>query len=229
MAVRTFAQRVLIEHRRAQLEAMQRGFNFLPGWSLLLEVFSAKERRQLVSGIEHILAADVCVVLSPIGAFNVSGGEASGCSQSSTSILEHHQLQSPSADNNCSSSPGECKFNHPVVACLVSALNRFEAEDKATAASCTSLGTPPSLLRSFLQFVTGQTAITTSTCIQVAPLELASNKSMDPVAAEAAKVFPEAYTCVPELRLPALVDVDIMCSRLKEAIHSRNRAMGDRN
>ena len=56
IAVRVLAQQMLIERRRALLDAMRRGFHFLPSFCIWLSLFSRKERRLVVSGTEQLTA-----------------------------------------------------------------------------------------------------------------------------------------------------------------------------
>lgn len=128
-------------HAAAQKQAMRRGFNFLQGWTLLLEGFTPKQRRHLVSGNEDLSAASVQRVLVPEG-------------------------WDETADAESSSSAGL-----PTVECLHQVLRRFEAHDKRAAERQHGGSRPPSLLRRFVQFATGRGAITQGMAITVQRLE----------------------------------------------------------
>ena len=56
---------------------MRRGFCFLQGWTLLLEGFTAKQRRVLVSGVEDFGAEAVQRILVPKG-WDQSAADGSG-------------------------------------------------------------------------------------------------------------------------------------------------------
>ncbi len=97
--------------------------------------------------------------------------------------------------------------------CLHQALHRFEAEDKRTADRQTGGSRPSSLLRRFVRFATGRNAITQNMTITL-------RRHGDKLA------FPEASTCVSELRMPDYRDAKLLYQRLRLAICSRG-AMAD--
>ena len=167
------------------LQAMRRGFKFLQGWSMLLEGFTPQQRRVLVSGVQDFGADAVAQILV------FEGWEAAGVTYAAGGA------ESPST-----------------VDCLHEALRRFEAEDKSTADRHSGGSRPFSLLRRFVQFATGRSAITQSMTITL-------RRHGDTGG------FPEASTCVSELRMPDYQDAQLLYERLRIAVVSRGAMVDD--
>ena len=103
----------------------------------------------------------------------------------------------------------------PTVECLHKVLRRFEDEDKDTAVQQAGGSRPVSLLRRFVQFATGRSAITQNMTITL-------RRHGDDTSS-----FPEASTCVSELRMPDYRDAELLYERLKTAICSRGDMADD--
>ena len=122
------------------------------------------------------------------------------------------------AANGGGSGDGSDGASRPTIDCLHSVLRRFEDEDRATAdqhhRGSGSLQ-PFSLLRRFVRFTTGKQAITQGMAITV-------KRSCGGLGR-----YPEASTCVSELRLPDYRSEVELYTKLRTAICARGDMADD--